>query len=964
MHRSRELHTRKPFRLLALGGATLVDSGGAVVAEQRRRLALLVLVAAGRTNGVSRDKLVAYLSPESSTESARHALHQLVYYLRQQAGDDVFLGTDALRLNPDVVTSDVAEFQDAMDRGDLDAAVTLYRGPFLDGFHISDSAEFDTWAANVRSHLAALNADAQFRLATAADDRGDHEGAIVRWTRIVSDDPLGARGAAGLIRAYATAGDKNAALRYAARYESLVKAEFGTALDPELAAYVSELHANVRAGGAAREHAAPVQERASGQPQSPRSVRPRLLRAATFVVLTTAIVAGAYGLTENDATELTRPDGGLVVMPFRVTAPDSSTVWLREGLVELLTIRLSDARPAGPVDARSAIAAWSAAGGRAQTDLPRPAMLAAARRIRATQAVIGSVASSSGELLLTAELVDLETTRVLARVEARGRADSIMRLVDTVAVRLVSIQGGEDMLRAGVLGATSVAAVRAYLDGRAALRRGDWNTALGDFDRAIALDSTFASAALGLREASGYLDGGRVSYAESLALRHQHRLSPRERATLVAELGPNYPAYYPAADQLRAWRAVVSKDFFNADAWMRLGLVYYHHGAQLDVPNAMTEARIALERAMEFDSTRGVPSRLQLVAIAAVSGDSALIRRVLTDEVIAPADTAARVYRSWLRAFARRDTVALAAARPRLDQMRSADLSSVWNFTQRAGFDLEDARRAETIFAGRARSSSDQSAAAPMRYHGALTRGRPKEAQAAASLLMPEWRPLSRVALQVLAALYGDADRASMSSAVGELAQEVTRPLATDAAELRSQMIHVCVSAQWSLAHGDTRTIDDALAKLRTPEPGANGGIVSFYETCALAIEAWRAVVEGRPNARVLMGRLDSLMLTGPAYHWALPDYRIAARLWDSTGEPARALAAIRRRRMDVHLYLAPDLREEGRLALRAADTTAAVTAWHQYLTIRSDPEPSLRGEVDSVRRQVVALEAQRGPPR
>ena len=82
-------HARKLLRLLALGGATLVDSGGAVVAEQRRRLALLILVAAGRLKGVSRDKLFSYLNPESSTESARHALHQLLYYIRQQAGDDV-----------------------------------------------------------------------------------------------------------------------------------------------------------------------------------------------------------------------------------------------------------------------------------------------------------------------------------------------------------------------------------------------------------------------------------------------------------------------------------------------------------------------------------------------------------------------------------------------------------------------------------------------------------------------------------------------------------------------------------------------------------------------------------------------------------------------------------------------------------------------------------------------------------
>jgi len=96
--------------------------------EQRRRLALLALIASGRGKGVSRDKLVSYLSPESSAESARHSLHQLLYYLRQQLGDDAFLGSDPLRLNPAIITSDVAEFEDAIERGEL----ATYRADALD----------------------------------------------------------------------------------------------------------------------------------------------------------------------------------------------------------------------------------------------------------------------------------------------------------------------------------------------------------------------------------------------------------------------------------------------------------------------------------------------------------------------------------------------------------------------------------------------------------------------------------------------------------------------------------------------------------------------------------------------------------------------------------------------------------------------------------------------------------------
>src|SRR5688572_15240115 len=213
MPSSREPHARKSFRLVTLGGAALVDSTGLVVAEQRRRLALLVLLASGRERGVSRDKLIAALSPESPSDSARHALHQLLYYLRQQVGDDAFLGTDPLRLNREVIAFDVAEFEAALDAGALENAVALYRGPFLDGFHLGDSTEFEEWAAGERTRLAARHADALGRLGGAVAARGDHAAACVWWRRLAAVDPLSGRAALGLVRSLAASGDRAGAIR-------------------------------------------------------------------------------------------------------------------------------------------------------------------------------------------------------------------------------------------------------------------------------------------------------------------------------------------------------------------------------------------------------------------------------------------------------------------------------------------------------------------------------------------------------------------------------------------------------------------------------------------------------------------------------------------------------------------------------------------------------------------------------
>ena len=66
------------FRLGSFGGLILTDAAGEVVMPQRRRLALLALLATAGERGLSRDKVLGYLWSESSSENARHALEQLL----------------------------------------------------------------------------------------------------------------------------------------------------------------------------------------------------------------------------------------------------------------------------------------------------------------------------------------------------------------------------------------------------------------------------------------------------------------------------------------------------------------------------------------------------------------------------------------------------------------------------------------------------------------------------------------------------------------------------------------------------------------------------------------------------------------------------------------------------------------------------------------------------------------------
>lgn len=226
------------LRLRTFGGLTLSrgseDLTGAVT--QRRRLALLALLAAAGSAGMSRDKLLAYLWPESDAERARHVLNQLLYAQRRQVGGDavgeeLFLGRKTLRLNPVVIATDVGAFEEALAADDPARAAEAYRGPFLDGFFVKDAPEFERWAEEQRGQFALRAIEAMTAAAGRAEASGDAARAVSWWRRASATDLYDGRLALGLAQALVRAGDRPGALREAARYETRLRQEFGVPPD-------------------------------------------------------------------------------------------------------------------------------------------------------------------------------------------------------------------------------------------------------------------------------------------------------------------------------------------------------------------------------------------------------------------------------------------------------------------------------------------------------------------------------------------------------------------------------------------------------------------------------------------------------------------------------------------------------------------------------------------------------------
>jgi TolB-like protein len=156
---------------------------------QRHRLALLAFLALRGPRPASRDTLLAILWPDRNGPGARRLLNLAVHAIRQVAGRDAIRSvSDGLMLDPGVIASDVIRFEAALDRQDWVRAVGAYQGPFLEGFHLPGSPEFERWLDATRIHLAGRYAGLLELRARDRENEGDWRGAVDWWQRLVRLD--------------------------------------------------------------------------------------------------------------------------------------------------------------------------------------------------------------------------------------------------------------------------------------------------------------------------------------------------------------------------------------------------------------------------------------------------------------------------------------------------------------------------------------------------------------------------------------------------------------------------------------------------------------------------------------------------------------------------------------------------------------------------------------------------------
>jgi TolB-like protein/DNA-binding SARP family transcriptional activator len=471
---------------------------------------------------MTRDKLVAYLWPEKAADRARHSLSDSVYRINRALDVDAVVAIgDELRLDAEVLPSDVAEFEGALEDADWERAIELYVGPFLDGFHLSDAGEFERWLDGERERLARRYGEALERLAEGRATGGDFTGAVEAWRRRAAHDRYDSRVAIRLMEALEAAGNRAGALRHARVHAQLLEHEFGADPDPDVVALAERLRnapeqeatsegaAEARRGpktdGPKAEDGKATATDAPARPTTTSSRRRRLSVRSVLAGLLVLLGAGAawfaWGSAGSGSASPSAP-ASLAVLPFDNLTGTEENRYFTDGVTEeILTnlARVGDLR----VIARASVMPYR------DTDRSVPEI---AEELDVDHILEGSVRRDDDRVRISARLVDVATNAQVWAETYDRRLEDVFAVQTDIATRVadaleaeLSAEVAESIERPPT---EDLEAYNFYLRGRYYWHRRTEDDLLESarfFERAVERDSSYARAWSGLADAYAVL---------------------------------------------------------------------------------------------------------------------------------------------------------------------------------------------------------------------------------------------------------------------------------------------------------------------------------------------------------------------------------------------------------------------------------------------------------------------------
>jgi DNA-binding SARP family transcriptional activator/TolB-like protein len=498
------------YRLVTLGRLTLLSPDGredALLGTRRRKLAVLAYLGL-RGRPVTRDHLTALFWGGKEDARARNSLSDAISHLRRVIGRDVIItrGEEVALGESAAVDIDATDFRSAVDVQQWGRAVALYAGPFLEGVHIEDAADFEHWRAAEDQRLRRLFAKACAAHTLVLAEAANWEDCAELAARWLDAEPTCAEAALCRMNALSAPATKEAIASALADYErlrALLGEELGVGLDPEvekLAASLREalppISAPLAAPPAAEASLPVATEIVASRRDSRRSVRWRRTAIVAALLVASVTLVGALGNGVHRSSESAQPI--VVILPFEnLGAPGDA--YFAEGLTQEVRARLANLQGLRVIG-----------GSGTQRFAPsskRPRDIA--RELGATHLLTGSVrwehvGGGQGRVRVTPELLRVNDEVNVWGASVEGRLDDVFAIQAQVAERVAAALGAalhvRDERASSARPTANLAAYDAYLRGRSAVSSAttfsaaDRQRIRSEFERAITLDPTFAAA--------------------------------------------------------------------------------------------------------------------------------------------------------------------------------------------------------------------------------------------------------------------------------------------------------------------------------------------------------------------------------------------------------------------------------------------------------------------------------------
>ena len=333
------------------------------------------------------------------------------------------------------------------------------------------------------------------------------------------------------------------------------------------------------------------------RPAVPRSLRPALLGVAAVVVLAAAVVVGRW-LRPGAAGSL-HPRTAIAVLPFENLSGEGPNAYFAGGLHDELITQLAKVAALRPIS---------------RTSVMEYATRTKPLRQIADELAVGTIIEGSvqvvGERLrVNVQLIDAATDQHLWAERYDRTLDDAFAVQSEIAQQIVTAVGatlgGTERTAIVEAPTANAEAYRLYLQGldyyrRPGYLRRNWEIAQDFYERAVALDSTFALAHAALSEVHAHVSWFRYDPSRERLVRQQ------DAAATALRLAPDLPQAHVATGlvhlvgrgdlraALKEYRIALERLPNDAELWVRISSVHRRLGN-------WDEALAALDQVVALD---------------------------------------------------------------------------------------------------------------------------------------------------------------------------------------------------------------------------------------------------------------------------------------------------------------------------------------------------------------------------